>query len=167
MSGELFISDIHSLNRETAVEILMQIARAERKTFPTTEAMSYGEELWRKKPNTRVLFASFSAKGRGASSPPAAVAGYAVYVRQKGTALLHKICVAEHYRRQGVGRSLLQHVLRRLEKEGCQSVQLWVDKARLPARALYTSAGFEEREQIENYYAPGRTGIRMVHHLAP
>ncbi|OJJ49564.1 hypothetical protein ASPZODRAFT_975132 [Penicilliopsis zonata CBS 506.65] len=158
MSGDLTISDIHSLSRGEALGILGQIARVEKKTFPGNEAMAFGEELWRKKPNTRVLYATSST----AASAGAPLVAYAVYVRQKGVALLHKVCVVEAYRRQGIGRELIAYIGQRLRKEGCQYIQLWVDQAREPARALYARAGFEEREVVDDYYAPGRTGIKMV-----
>lgn len=156
MPVDLAISDIHSLGQSQAFEILTQISRVEKKTFPTNEAFGFGEELWRKKPNTRVLYATTTTTS--ASTPIA----YAVYVRQKGAALLHKVCVVEAFRRQGAGQKLMDYIRHRLQKEGCQYIQLWVDKAREPARALYLRNGFEEREEIADYYAPGRTGIRMV-----
>lgn len=157
MFPALIISDIHSLKRTEALEILDRISRVEKKTFPTNEAFGFGEELWRKKPNTRVLYATgVNQEGRQE------LIAYAVYVRQKGIALLHKVCVIEAYRRQGVGKQLMSYIQERLRKEGCQYVQLWVDQAREPARSLYTRIGFEERETIPDYYAPGRTGIRMV-----
>ncbi|KAJ5892268.1 uncharacterized protein N7473_008496 [Penicillium subrubescens] len=158
MSSTLVHSDIHSLKRNEALEILAQISRVEKKTFPTNEAFVFGEELWRKKPNTRVLY---STRVNDDATRPSLVA-YAVYVRQKGIALLHKVCVIEAYRRQGVGQQLMSFIQERLRKEGCQYIQLWVDQAREPARALYRRCGFEEREVIPDYYAPGRTGIRMV-----
>jgi ribosomal protein S18 acetylase RimI-like enzyme len=158
MSSTLVHSDIHSLKRNEASEILAQISRVEKKTFPTNEAFVFGEELWRKKPNTRVLY---STRVNDDATRPSLVA-YAVYVRQKGIALLHKVCVIEAYRRQGVGQQLMSFIQERLRKEGCQYIQLWVDQAREPARALYRRCGFEEREVIPDYYAPGRTGIRMV-----
>lgn len=158
MPADLTISDIHSLGQSQAFEILEQISRVEKKTFPTNEAFSFGPELWRKKPNTRVVYAA-SASVPG--TRPGLIA-YAVYARQKGAALLHKVCVVEVFRRQGAGQKLMDYIRLRLQKEGCQYIQLWVDKAREPARALYTRNGFKEREEIPDYYAPGRTGIRMV-----
>lgn len=158
MPEDLAISDIHSLGQNQAFEILEQIARVEKKTFPTNEAFPFGQELWKKKPNTRVLYVTCASE---AGTRPALVA-YAVYVRQKGVALLHKVCVVEAFRRQGIGRRLMDYIRIRLQKEGCQYIQLWVDKAREPAHALYTRNGYEEREEIPDYYAPGRTGIKMV-----
>ncbi|KKK15914.1 hypothetical protein P175DRAFT_0529477 [Aspergillus ochraceoroseus IBT 24754] len=153
---DLVISDIHSLDKTQAFEILAQITRVEKKTFPANEAFPFGEELWRKKPNTRVLYVTRPSQG---TQP---LIAYAVYVRQKGVALLHKVCVVEAFRRAGVGMQLMEYIRIRLQKEGCQHIQLWVDKAREPARSLYTRNGFEEREEILDYYAPGRTGIKMV-----
>lgn len=158
MPPTLTHSDIHSLKRIEALEILAQVSRVEKKTFPTNEAFAFGEELWRKKPNTRVLYSTRVAD----NSTREDLVAYAVYVRQKGVALLHKVCVIEAYRRQGAGQQLMSFIQERLRKEGCQYIQLWVDQAREPARALYRRCGFEEREVIPDYYAPGRTGIRMV-----
>ncbi|EDN04096.1 acetyltransferase [Histoplasma capsulatum] len=81
-----------------------------------------------------------------APSPAAAtVIAYALYVRQRGIALLHKLCVAEPFRGQGVGRQLLTHVigLQRSQRSGrgCLVVQLWVDEKREAARRLYGSWG--------------------------
>ncbi|THC89773.1 hypothetical protein EYZ11_010767 [Aspergillus tanneri] len=157
MRAEVKISDIHSLGRDQAFEILAHISRVEKKSFPANEAFSFVEDLWRKKPNTRVLYATSLTPG--ATQP---LVAYAVYVRQKGVALLHKVCVIESHRRQGVGLQMMNYIRCRLQREGCQYIQLWVDKARSPARSLYLRSGFEEREEIPDYYAPGRTGIRMI-----
>jgi axial budding pattern protein 2 len=84
-------------------------------------------------------------------------------VRHRNTALLHKLCVLEAYRRNGIGERLLLHATReKLVNEGCERVQLWVDKSRSPARNLYAKCGFEEKEEVLDYYSAGRTGIRMV-----
>ncbi|RAL00273.1 GNAT family N-acetyltransferase [Aspergillus ibericus CBS 121593] len=157
MSTDLTVSDIHSLKKDQALEILAEMARVEKKTFPTNEAMGFGEELWRKKPNTRVLYVT-----RAAPDARPTLLAYAVYVRQKGIALLNKVCVGEAYRRQGVGMHLMNYLRVRLQREGCQHIHLWVDKARSPARSLYARNGFKEREHIPDYYAPGRTGIKMI-----
>ncbi|KAE8306914.1 hypothetical protein BDV41DRAFT_569515 [Aspergillus transmontanensis] len=34
--------------------------------------------------------------------------------------------------------------------------------ARTPARCLYLQPGFKEREEITDYFTPGRTAIRMI-----
>ncbi|KAL4809744.1 acyl-CoA N-acyltransferase [Aspergillus unguis] len=154
MLEDLTISDIHSLGKAQAIEVLSQITRIEKKTFPASEAYPFGEELWRKKPNTKVLYVTQASQGP--------LIAYALYVRQKGVAFLHKVCVAEAFRGKGVGMRLMKYIRARLEKEGCQHVHLWVDKARGSARSLYIRNGFEEYEVLVDYYAPGRDGIKMV-----
>ncbi|RDW76252.1 GNAT family N-acetyltransferase [Aspergillus mulundensis] len=154
MLEDLNISDIHSLGKPQAIEVLSQITRIEKKTFPASEAYPFGEELWRKKPNTRVIYVTLAPQGP--------LIAYALYVRQKGAAFLHKVCVAEAFRQKGVGMQLMKFIRTRLQKEGCQCVHLWVDKGREPARSLYIRNGFEERERFPDYYAPGRDGIKMV-----
>ncbi|KAI9376836.1 acyl-CoA N-acyltransferase [Aspergillus egyptiacus] len=159
MLQDLTISDIHSLGKIQALEILAQIARVEKKTFPASEAFPFGEELWRKKPNTRVIYVARTSQG--SQSNPELIA-YAVYARQKGIALLHKVCVAEPFRQKGVGMQLMEYIRNRLQKEGCQYIHLWVDKNRERARSLYLRNGYEERGENPDYYAPGRDGIKMV-----
>ncbi|KAL2830691.1 acyl-CoA N-acyltransferase [Aspergillus pseudoustus] len=159
MLADVTISDIHSLGKPKALEILGQIARVEKKTFPSSEVFPFGEELWRKKPNTRVLYVTWTSQQTQPHSP---LIAYAVYARQKGVAWVHKVCVAEAFRGKGVGTRLMDHIRARLQQEGCQYVYLWVDKARAHARSLYLRTGFEEHEELPDYYAPGRNAIKMV-----
>lgn len=159
MLEDLIISDIHSLGRTQAIEVLSQITRLEKKSFPTSEAFPFGEELWRKKPNTKVLYVTRTSQVAQSQTP---LIAYALYVRQKGTSFLHKFCVAEDFRRQGVGMQLMKYIRSRLRREGCQYIHLWVDRARGSARSLYVRNGFEEHEEFPDYYAPGRDGVKMV-----
>lgn len=188
-SPPLIISDIHILPQKDATAIIERITRLEKRTFPPSEAFEFSLDLWKKKPNTRVIYAkSAELASPSDPSPPRplqagkkrGVAGitttnvgatnntssnviaYAVYARAKGIALLHKICVAEPYRGSGVGEQLMAYIEQRLRREGCQCVLLWVDKERAAARKLYTRRGFEEMEAVENYYGNGRTGVKMV-----
>ena len=52
-------------------------------------------------------------------------------------------------------------VIEELRRSGASEVDLWVDKAREPARGLYKACGFEEMESVEDYYGGGRAGGRM------
>ncbi|KAK2834935.1 hypothetical protein FQN49_006767 [Arthroderma sp. PD_2] len=153
----LAIGEIRVLGQNEATPIIEAISRIERRTFPTSEAMQFDMSLWRKKPNSRVIYGKATAK----------VVAYAVYVRVKEKALLHKICVEAGHRGQGFGRQMMVYIEGQLRKEGCQAVQLWVDAGRTAARKLYLSRGFEERETVDDYYGNGRTGIKMVLDLVP
>lgn len=209
------IADLGSVRHEpTARALLDRIARIEKRSFPSSEAMDFSSspEQWHRKPNTVVLYAQLQqtsggsrdmgggggvdcdrgqrggAKGgwrRGqggghrvagagktvrqettttttTTTDPNVLIGYAVYVRVRATALLHKICVSEPHRTRGVGRALLAAVLARLRREGCGNVVLWVDVGRTTARRLYEACGFEAVEEVSEYYGPGRSGVRMV-----
>ncbi|KAF2872601.1 acetyltransferas-like protein [Massariosphaeria phaeospora] len=129
-----------------------EVAKVEKKTFPSSEAFDFDSEL--RKKNTSVILVL-------TNQDTSELAGYLVYVRTKRLALLHKICVVEHERGKGVGRYLVHSLRDRLEKGGCQSILLWVDEARQPARMLYRSCDFVQIDRCLDYYGPGRTGLKM------
>ncbi|KAI5308320.1 hypothetical protein KEM55_006018 [Ascosphaera atra] len=120
----------------------------------------------KKNNNNSKKSAPLPASTSTSSSATPNIVAYAVYVRLRTTALLHKVCVAEPYRGRGLGKRLLSHIIRErlggASGGGCQSVTLWVDEGRPVARRLYEGCGFEEVERVEGYYGPGRNGCRMV-----
>ncbi|PGH15816.1 hypothetical protein AJ79_02197 [Helicocarpus griseus UAMH5409] len=169
MSDTITALDIHDLStipqKQAALENLSQINRIERKTFPSSEAFDFSDQnLWRKKPNTRVLYATIATSTSSTAAQKPNIAAYILYVRLKGVALLHKVCVAEPFRKQGIGKKLLAYVIEeKLRRErGCEAVHLWVDEKREAARGLYLGLGFVEVESVEDYYGPGRRGVKMV-----
>ncbi|KAL9045943.1 MAG: hypothetical protein Q9214_001106 [Letrouitia sp. 1 TL-2023] len=137
-------------------DVLDQLKRAERKNFPRNEILDFDLEL--KKNNTELVVMLDSAS----EDLGHVLAGYMVLAYLSKKALLHKICVVEKYRGQGVAKKLLRMEKERMARRGCAMVQLWVDEARLPARRLYSKAGFEEVGRVQDYYGPGRTAIKMV-----
>ena len=146
------IKDFTSFSPKARSVVIEQVAKIERKTFPSSEVFDFDAEL--KKRNTRLML----AVGEGM---PEKVVGYLVYVRVGKLALMHKICVIREESGKGVGRCLILSLRQLLEKGGCDSVQLWVDEARKPARALYDSCGFQQTDRLLDYYGPGRTGLKM------
>lgn len=152
----LYCLDLSPLPAMDKHNALAQVLRAEKKAFPKNEVFDFDREL--RKRNAELICLLDFANTTGAYT----VAAYLVFVRIQRTALLHKICVLEKHRRQGLARSLLQKLREDLKARGCEEIRLWVDEARKPARALYASTGFEEVDHVENYYAPGRTGIKMA-----
>lgn len=160
MARPLVLKDIHALGQSDATSILEQLTRIEKRTFPSSEAFDFNISLWRKKPNARVIYGTLSSSPTSEASGK--VIAYAVYARMKGTALLHKVCIAEPHRRQGFGKLVMEYVEQRLRREGCWEIHLWVDGEREGARRLYAGCGFEERERVVDYYGPGRMGIKMV-----
>ena len=137
-------------------DFLEQIRKVERRTFPKDEAMDFEMEL--KKRNTEITI----VLGESDEEAKPRVVAYMLYARLHGIALLQKICVLESYQRRGTARKMLSMLKTKLESQGCERLQLWVDMARKPARSLYASLGFRESDRSRDYYAPGRHGIKMV-----
>ncbi|MCP4402138.1 MAG: GNAT family N-acetyltransferase [bacterium] len=55
--------------------------------------------------------------------------------------LLYSIDVLEPYRRQGIGRALLQHIREIGQKEGCSEMFLITNASNVPAMQLYQKTG--------------------------
>jgi ribosomal-protein-alanine N-acetyltransferase len=64
-----------------------------------------------------------------------------------------KLTVSTSLRRQGLGASLLQYLLRRAVWLGAATVRLEVRESNLPARRLYETAGFKAVGVRKGYYA--------------
>lgn len=143
------IKDSASLTPKERVAVGEQVAKLERKNFPSSEGFDYDVELRKKSIGLLVAYRE---------SAPNVVVAYLVYQRMKRVTWLHKLCVIEDERRKGIGRCLLRHLM---ESRGGESIQLWVDEHRIPAKALYDSLGFSQVEHRPDYYAPGRSALKM------
>jgi ribosomal protein S18 acetylase RimI-like enzyme len=131
--------------------LLQAIKQTEKRTFPTNEAFDFDAEL---KKRSTALYCVYCDRGVD-------LCGYAVYARSKLVTRIHKVCVVERYRGHGVGRWIMEQVLRELQKAAAGNVDLWVDTERMPARRLYRACGFGEMEMVKDYYSKGRDAIRM------
>lgn len=140
--------------------VLPQVERAEKKNFARHEAFDFHLEL--KKRNVHLVII-LKDDGNQPKETPVVVA-YSVFVHSKpgNFVLLHKICVLEDFRRQGIATKILATQTAKYTSRGCSKIQLWVDEQNMPARSLYESAGFKEMDRVEDYYAPGRTGLQMA-----
>jgi ribosomal protein S18 acetylase RimI-like enzyme len=148
LSG-ITITDFASLSAKERSAIAERVAKLERKIFPPSEGFDYDVEL--KKKNIGLILAFKEAN----------IVAYLVYQRMKRVIWLHKLCVVEQERQKGIGRCLIHSLRHQMESSGGESIQLWVDKHRLPARALYDACGFQQVELRADYYAPGRAGLKM------
>ncbi|KAI9794782.1 MAG: hypothetical protein M1816_002910 [Peltula sp. TS41687] len=133
--------------------LLEAVTRMERKSFPTGERLDFEAEL--KKQNT-TLYCLLRDWSKDAE-----VMAYMVCARVGRKALLHKVCVQEGYRRRAIGSAMIKELQQDLISSVCEELELWVDENRLPARALYSRLRFREIQRLENYYGPGRTGLKM------
>lgn len=138
---------------------MSQIEQAEKKYFARHEAFDFHNEL--KKRNLELIVIVNEA--HGSSSRPALVA-YMVfaYMKHGSTVMLHKICVQEKFRRQGIAKDVLANQVQRLKKKGIAKIQLWVDDSNVAARQLYAYVGFKEVSRCSDYYAMGRAGVQMA-----
>jgi len=130
-----------------------QVTRLEKRVFPAIEHFNYGIEL--KKKNVGLIVAI-------KRSDPNRVVAYLVYQRMKRLAWLHKLCVVEQEREKGLGKRLILALCAQMRRGGCQSIHLWVDESREPARALYASCQFKQCERRQDYYSNGRSALRLV-----
>jgi len=137
--------------------LLCSIKQTEKRTFPTNEAFDFDSEL---KKRTTVLHCVYRKQKDGPE-----LCGYAVYIRSKLVTRIHKVCVVERFHGQGIGKWMVDMVLKELKKAAAGSVDLWVDAGRIPARRLYEACGFKEVQVVRDYYSPGRNGIRMQMNL--
>ena len=58
-------------------------------------------------------------------------------------AYVSHLVVAKKYRRQGIGKALVEHVVRQAQEKGLQELSIGVDLDNFPALRLYTQAGFD------------------------
>ena len=137
-------------------EIVAWVKQAERRNFPRNEAFHFDREL--KKRNAELIVILDESLYPNSK----AVIAYLVVTRIQRMALLHKICVMEEHRRQGIARKILKLQIEKLRSRNCERVLLWVDEIRMPARCLYAGLGFKNSDRLEHYYGPGRNGIQMT-----
>jgi [ribosomal protein S18]-alanine N-acetyltransferase len=133
--------------------LLERIRKLEKKTFPVNEVLEITPQLIAK-PSYILFTALMSCPGEDM------LVGYAICARWQRRLLLHKLCISEEHRRQGVGKALMNEVIHHARCAHCRGFGLWVDESRVSARALYRHAGFCETKVVNDYYCPGRNGIK-------
>lgn len=85
------------------------------------------------------------------SSPPVIIA-MAVVWTILDEAHIATFAVDENWRRQGVGKALLDHIIRHARKAGVTQIFLEVRRNNLAAQHLYSGAGFEIIDTRKGYY---------------
>ena len=80
------------------------------------------------------------------------MAGYTVVTIAAGEAHLLNLSVAGPWQRRGIGRELLNFVLRLARESGAARILLEVRPTNSAARALYAAAGFAEIATRRSYY---------------
>jgi ribosomal protein S18 acetylase RimI-like enzyme len=148
----VILEEFSALSPKDRHLVANKVAKLEWKAFPSIECLDYDVEL--KKQNIGMILAF----REGNTNQTVA---YLVYQRMKSIIWLHKVCVIEQERQKGIGQCLIDALCLRAKRGGGQSIQLWVDEHREPAKALYASCGFQEVEIRPAYYSQDRAGLKM------
>ena len=80
------------------------------------------------------------------------LAGYGAVCVIAGEGEIQRIAVLEEFRRQGLGRKLLDAMVAAARNRGARAMTLEVRESNEPAIKLYFSAGFRTEAQRKDYY---------------
>ncbi|WP_257263351.1 ribosomal protein S18-alanine N-acetyltransferase [Endozoicomonas sp. ONNA2] len=83
------------------------------------------------------------------------VVGHSVMMMAAGEASILILTVDKPFQRQGIGRQLLQHMLRKAGQSDCNTLLLEVRRSNIKAFNLYLDEGFSEIGIRKNYYPMG------------
>lgn len=79
-------------------------------------------------------------------------AGFVLFRSLGDFAEILTVAVAPEYRRQGLGRMLLRHAVRKAREAGAERLLLEVQDGNLPAMRLYEKLGMTAIDRRPNYY---------------
>ena len=94
----------------------------------------------------------FGFTARPVGRPKGSLAGFVLARMAAGEAEILTVAVSRRSRRAGVGRMLMDAVLRRLHAERADALFLEVDESNEAALALYRRLGFREVARRPGYY---------------
>ena len=95
----------------------------------------------------------FGFAAREVGNPKTGMAGFVLARLVAGEGEILTLAVARVHRRAGLGRELMDAVLRELHSERAAELFLEVDETNAPALALYRKLGFREVGKRPGYYA--------------
>ncbi|XP_010522612.1 PREDICTED: uncharacterized protein LOC104801176 [Tarenaya hassleriana] len=147
--GRVVELDKGSANR---ADVVVEIVRLEKKTFPKHESLARTLEEELRKKNAGLLYVE--AEGE--------VVGYAMYSWPSSlSASITKLAVKEDHRRQGYGEALLRAAIEKCRSRKVERVSLHVDPTRTGAVNLYKKLGFQTDCVVKSYYSHDRDAYRM------
>ncbi|MEA2697319.1 MAG: [ribosomal protein S18]-alanine N-acetyltransferase [Myxococcales bacterium] len=94
------------------------------------------------------------------------IAAFAIMHFGEDTAHLNLLAVAPDYRRQGLGRQLLDWLTATAIEAGVFRINLELRTHNEGARAFYKDLGFDELGEINGYYQGREAALRMSRRLA-
>lgn len=76
------------------------------------------------------------------------------------------IAVLPDFRKNGFGKAVTAHLIKKAEKLGCEFISLEVRPSNMPAVSMYNTLGFEEVGKRKNFYSsPVEDGLIMTKFL--
>jgi ribosomal-protein-alanine N-acetyltransferase len=89
------------------------------------------------------------------------IAAYSITRTSENRAELDSIAVAKHYQNRGIGSAFLGSLIRKLQREGFETLSLMVRRDDERAIRFYRDLGFRRIRTVPNYYEGGETAWRM------
>jgi ribosomal protein S18 acetylase RimI-like enzyme len=103
---------------------------------------------------------------RRARSGARCLAAFAIMHFGDEVAHLNLLAVAPDYRRQGLGRQLMDWLTATAIEAGVFRINLELRTQNAQARAFYESLGFDQLGVVQGYYQGREAALRMSRHLA-
>lgn len=94
-----------------------------------------------------------------------AIYGYQVYELYKAKIVLLNIAVAEDCRRRGVGRRMVEELIKKLSPARRRQIVADVRETNLPAQRFFSSLGFAVRKICAGRFDGGEDAYRFVYRL--
>lgn len=144
------MSELHSPNfflRPMRVEDIGEVHALEERIFPTPWSLeSYHFEVTRNPASTPWVMEAEDRQGRSG------IAAYIVPWLLVDELHIANIAVAPQYRRLGLGRRMLTHVLMQAAMDGAKRATLELRASNDAARSLYEEMGFRQVGRRKHYY---------------
>lgn len=83
------------------------------------------------------------------------VAGYTVFLVERGAGYIESIAITGRYRQRGLGRLAVRYMIERIKSLNLSEVNLHVRMNNIPAIALYEKEGFTLKEKVPGFYKDG------------
>lgn len=93
------------------------------------------------------------------------IIGLASFICRGMTAFLIGLWVKEDFRKQGLGSKILSEAIAALKAQNIEAIELTVDVDNEAANRLYQKLGFQEAENLEDFYGPNQTRILLKRNI--
>jgi [ribosomal protein S18]-alanine N-acetyltransferase len=143
------VLDEISINRMTEHDLLEVVEIEEESGLSRWGWAAYYAEL--QSGNPKLLLIALPTKS--AILEHRLIAGYIVARETAGELHINNVAVREQYRRRGIGRALLDGVIKEARQLGVTTAFLEVRSGNVAAQALYEQAGFKAIAHRSNYYS--------------